>query len=647
MPRLAVAQIRPSKGEYAANLQKIGGVLAQIAKLDPPVDLVIFPETVTSGYFVEGGVRDVAVTAGTLFRDLTLEHEAAAAPPIDVAVGFYEVFQNHFYNSCLYASLGNASPGNASPGNASLGHASPGNASSGNASLGHASLSHASLGHASPGIKHVHRKVFLPTYGVFDEERFVERGRDIQAFDTRFGRVAILICEDAWHSITGTIVALQGAQLVIVPSASPARGTGMDEEGTRLPASVVRWERILKGIADEHGVWVAFASLVGFEGGKGFPGGSVLVSPGGEIVLRGPLFEEAVLTYDLDFEELTRARAESPLLADLEVNLPHLIKNLGTREGGRGTGKRKAIKFDAATNGSHPSPVPRPPSPIHIIGRGVEEGDPLAIDTDLARRWLVSFLKDEVVRRRGFTKGIVGLSGGVDSSLTAFLAVEALGKENVIAVRMPYKTSSPESLEHAQLVIDRLGIEALTIDISAAVDGYLSQVETNGAADPTRRGNVMARERMIVLFDLSAKYKALPIGTSNKSERLLGYFTWHADDTPPVNPLGDLFKTQVRALARHVGVPDVILRKPPTPDLIPGQTTEGDYGISYDKVDRILYYLIRGMRPDDIVARGFTREEVDKVERRLESTHWKRRLPTVAVMSQTAIGEFYLRPVDY
>ena len=612
MPRLAVAQIRPSKGDYAANLQKIGGVLAEIAKLDPPVDLVIFPETATSGYFVEGGVRDVAVTAGTLFRDLTIEHEAAGAPPIDVAVGFYEVFQNHFYNSCLYASLGNASPGN-----------------------------------ASPRILHVHRKVFLPTYGVFDEERFVDRGRDIQAFDTRYGRVAILICEDAWHSITGTIAALQGAQLVIVPSASPARGTGRDEEGTRLPASVVRWERILKGITDEHGVWVAFASVVGSEGGKGFPGGSVIVSPGGEIVLRGPLFEEAVLTYDLDFDEITRARAESPLLADLEVNLPHLIKHLGTRDGGRGTGKRKAIKFDPATNGSHPSPAPRPPSPIHIVGKGVEEGDPLTIDPDLARRWLVSFLKDEVVRRRGFTQGIVGLSGGVDSSLTAFLAVEALGKENVIGVRMPYKTSSPESLQHAQLVIDQLGIESLTIDITAAVDGYLSQVEKNGAADPTRRGNVMARERMIVLFDLSAKYKALPIGTSNKSERLLGYFTWHADDTPPVNPLGDLFKTQVRALARHVGVPDVILQKPPTPDLVPGQTTEGDYGISYDKVDRILYYLIRGMKPEEIVARGFTREEVDKVERRLESTHWKRRLPTVAVMSQTAIGEFYLRPVDY
>ena len=607
MPRLAIAQLRPTKGDYNANLQKIGGVLAQIAKLDPPVDLAVFPETATSGYFVEGGVRDVAVTAGTLFRDLTVEHEAAGAPPVDVAIGFYEVFQNHFYNSCLYASLGGK----------------------------------------DAGVRHVHRKVFLPTYGVFDEERFVDRGREIRAFDTRWGRVAILVCEDAWHSISGTIAALQGAQLVIVPSASPARGTGMDEEGVRLPASVVRWERILRGIADEHGVWVAFASLVGFEGGKGFPGGSVVVSPTGDIVLRGPLFEEAVLTYDVNFEEITRARAEAPLLADLEVNLPHLVKNLAKGETGKGKRKRAVVQFDPATNGTDGSRVSTPAARIHVVGKGVEEGDPLAIDTDLARRWLTSFLKDEVVRRRGFAKGIVGLSGGVDSSLTAFLAVEALGKDNVIGVRMPYCTSSPESLDHALLVIETLGIQSVTIDITAAVDGYLAQVEPNGDIDPTRRGNVMARERMIVLFDLSAKYKALPIGTSNKSERLLGYFTWHADDTPPVNPLGDLFKTQVRALARHVGVPEVILKKPPTPDLVPGQTTEGDFGISYDKVDRNLYYLIRGMKPAEVVARGFTPEEVAKVAGRLESTHWKRRLPTVAMMSQTAIGEFYLRPVDY
>src|SRR5438876_926443 len=270
--RLAIAQIRPTKGEYAANLQKIGGVLAQLAKLEPPVDLVILPETSTSGYFVEGGVRDVAVTAGTLFRDLTLEHEAAQAPPVDVAVGFYEIFQNRYYNSCLYATLGGD----------------------------------------KAGVRHVHRKVFLPTYGVFDEDRFVERGREIRAFDTGWGRAAILICEDAWHSLSGTIAALEGAQVVIVPSASPARGTGMDEEGTRLPASVVRWERIVRGIADEHGVWVALASLVGFEGGKGFPGASVLVNPSGEIVLRGPLFEEAVLTYDLRSEEHT-SELQSPV----------------------------------------------------------------------------------------------------------------------------------------------------------------------------------------------------------------------------------------------------------------------------------------------------------------------------------------------
>jgi NAD+ synthetase len=606
VPRLAIAQLRPTKGEYAANLQKIGGVLAQLATLEPRVDLAVFPEAATSGYFVEGGVQDVAVTAGTLFRDLKLEHEAAEAPPVDVAVGFYEVFQNRYYNACLYATLGGPSGG---------------------------------------AVRHVHRKLFLPTYGVFDEERFVERGRDIRAFDTSWGRAAILICEDAWHSLTGTIAALEGAQLVIVPSASPARGMRTDEAGTGLPASVVRWERIVRGIADEHGVWVALASLVGFEGGKGFPGASVLVNPAGNIVLRGPLFEEAVLTYDVDLDELTRARADAPLLADLEVNLPHLVKDLETLPHGAAGGRRRraVVKFDPATNGAAP-PVPAQPPAIHVMGRGVELGDPLAIDPELARRWLVSFLKDEVVRRRGFKQGIVGISGGVDSSLTAFLAVEALGQGNVIGVRMPYRTSSQESLEHAQLVIDQLGIEALTVDISAAVDGYLAQA---GDADPTRRGNVMARQRMIVLFDLSAKYQALPLGTGNKSERLLGYFTWHADDTPPVNPLGDLFKTQVRALARHVGVPEVILTKAPTPDLIPGQTTEGDFGLAYEKIDRILYYLIRGLKPAEVVARGFTPDEVAKVERRLESTHWKRRLPTVAVLSQTAIGEFYLRPVDY
>ncbi len=218
----------------------------------------------------------------------------------------------------------------------------------------------------------------------------------------------------------------------------------------------------------------------------------------------------------------------------------------------------------------------------------------LEIDAPLAKRWLVEFLRDELTRRRGFEKAVIGLSGGVDSALVAYLAAEALGPENVTAIRMPYSTSSAESLDHAQLVIDALGIESRTVDISAAVDGMVAAI---GDTDPARKGNIMARCRMIVLFDLSAKLKALPLGTGNKSERLLGYFTWHADDSPPVNPIGDLYKTQVWALARYVGVPAAIVDKPATADLIHGQTDEIDLGVSYARGDRILHFLLSGYTP--------------------------------------------------
>jgi NAD+ synthetase len=271
--------------------------------------------------------------------------------------------------------------------------------------------------------------------------------------------------------------------------------------------------------------------------------------------------------------------------------------------------------------------------------------DPLAIDPELTQRWLVEFLRDEVQRRRGFEKVVIGLSGGVDSSLVAFLAAEALGAANVVGVRMPYRTSSPESLEHARLVIAALGIESRTVDISAAVDGLASAI--GGAPEPARLGNIMARARMITLFDISAAQRGLPVGTGNKTERLLGYFTWHADDSPPVNPIGDLFKTQVWSLARHVGVPEVIVYKPASADLIEGQTDEGDFGISYPRADAILHWILLGYRDPDIVPLGFSAEELALVRRRLDSTHWKRRLPTVAMLSATAIGEYYLRPVDY
>jgi NAD+ synthetase len=209
---------------------------------------------------------------------------------------------------------------------------------------------------------------------------------------------------------------------------------------------------------------------------------------------------------------------------------------------------------------------------------------------------------------------------------------------------MPYKSSSAASLSDAQLVIDALGIDAHTIDISAAVDGYL---QYEPGADPRRRGNVMARVRMVVLFDQSAKYNALPIGTGNKTERLLGYFTWHADDTPPVNPIGDLYKTQVWALAAHLGVPQSLIEKAPSADLEANQTDEGDLGITYAKADAILARMLEGYNNAQLIERGFAPADVDLVRRRLDGTHWKRHLPTTAMLTNTAINEFYLRPVDY
>ncbi len=594
-----VAQTTPLKGEYSENVRRAGGVLAQAAALEQPPEIVVFPETAFTGYFLEGGVRELAVTAGALFRDLTQQHALAAATAMDVVVGFYEEYQNRYYNSALYASLGGA----------------------------------------TPGIRHVHRKVFLPTYGLFDEERFVEHGHSVQAFDTQWGRVAMAVCEDAWHSIVPTLAALDGAQLLIVPSASPARGIHPDAEcgddPARRPASVRRWEVLARQIASEHGLYVVFAQLGGFEGGKGLQGSSLIVDPFGDIVIRGPLFGEALLTATLDQDEITRARFEQPLLADLETQFLNLLESH----------RRPTAQVISQTVSGVSEAADPPMAVTYPVMSPSTRDDPMIIDPDLTERWLVAFLRDEVSRRRGFERGIVGLSGGVDSSVTAALAARALGEKNVIGVRMPYRTSSTESLSHAEQVATQLGIELATVDITGAVDGYIEAADRS--ADPARRGNVMARLRMVTLFDLSARHAALPLGTGNKTERLMGYFTWHGDDAPPVNPLGDLFKTQVIALAKHLEIPELIVSKPASADLIEGQTDEGDLGISYDRADRILHWLLRGLSLRQIVELGFDRTEVELVSERLHATHWKRRLPTVAMLSSTTIGESYLRPVDY
>jgi NAD+ synthase (glutamine-hydrolysing) len=614
--RLAIAQIRPHKGAYEQNLCRVGALFREVGHWPEPPDLIVAPETTLTGYFLEGGVRDLAVPAEQLFDDLSRQHAEAGIPSLDIALGFYEVHGNRLYNSGLYATLGGS----------------------------------------DAGIRHIHRKIFLPTYGVFDEERFVEAGRSVQAFDTRWGRAAMLICEDAWHSFTPMLAALDGAQLIIIPSASPARGVVTSDDTAGRPVSLARWARLAQDISGEHGVYVALPQLVGFEGGKAFPGGSILAGPRGDILAQAPVFQEAIIPAVLDFEEITRARADLPLLADLEMRLPHLLGSLhhARREkpGSGAAGQRggrpvqdspvpERATADASARPPRPPAAPLPPSPARFHPKQ----DPLAIDSELTRRWLVEFIRDEVQRRRKFERVVIGLSGGVDSSLVAYLAVEALGPANVMGIRMPYRASSRESLDHAQLVIEALKIPSRTVDISGAVDALASAI--GGEVEPARLGNIMARTRMITLFDLSAALRALPLGTGNKTERLFGYFTWHADDSPPVNPIGDLFKTQVWALARHLRVPEVIVAKPASADLIKGQTDEGDFGISYPRADAILHWILLGYRQPEIAALGFEEAEIHLVRSRLDSTHWKRRLPTVAMLSGTAIGEYYLRPVDY
>lgn len=592
MLRLTIAQFRPVKAEYQSNLRRVGELFERLAAAPDPPDLLVLPETALTGYFLEGGVMEEAVAADRLFADLADAHRAAGAVPLDVIIGFYEVWQNRVHNSVLAASLGGP----------------------------------------DAGIRHVHRKVFLPTYGVFDEERFVEPGLTVEAFDLRAGRAAAIVCEDAWHSLLPTIAALDGAQVLVVVSASPARGLQPDSAVDGRPASVRRWERTVQAVAAEHGMFVVLAQLAGFEGGKALQGASCVVGPRGEVLARAPLFDEAVLTLELDLEEITRARAESPLLSDLELRLPHLIDSLAER---RGRGAGRPIWEPGRPARPRTARAPQPAG----------GADPLRIDPELTRRWLVEFLRDEVRRRRGFERAVVGLSGGVDSAVVAWLAAEAFGPGQVTAIRMPYRTSSPESLSHAELVIEATGVREETVDITAGVDGLAGALPER--PDAPRLGNVMARMRMITLFDRSAALRALPLGTGNKSERLFGYFTWHADDSPPVNPIGDLFKTQVWQLARHLGVPAVIVDKPASADLVSGQTDEADFGISYHRADPILHWLLSGYGPPDIEALGYSAAEIALVQHRLETTHWKRRLPTVAMLSQTAIGEYYLRPVDY
>jgi NAD+ synthase len=270
--------------------------------------------------------------------------------------------------------------------------------------------------------------------------------------------------------------------------------------------------------------------------------------------------------------------------------------------------------------------------------------DRLAIHPELTRKLLVEFIRNET-RKFGFERVVLGISGGLDSALAATLAAEALGPENVVGLILPYKTSSPESEGHARLLIEQLGIAYDKIDITAMADPLLNFYPD---MSNLRRGNIMARMRMICVFDRSAAEKALVLGTSNKTETLLGYTTWYGDNAASIQPIADLYKTQVRALARALAVPQPILEKKPSADLWPGQTDEAEMGLEYDIVDQVLYLLVdERIDPEQVVARGFSQALVDQTIRTVRNMQFKRMTAVIAKVGSRTPGIDFRYPRDW
>ena len=268
----------------------------------------------------------------------------------------------------------------------------------------------------------------------------------------------------------------------------------------------------------------------------------------------------------------------------------------------------------------------------------------LTINTDVAHQILTSFVKSEVTRV-GYSRAVIGLSGGIDSALSFVLAVEALGKENVLAVRLPYKSSSPDSLEHAEMLVEQYGVACETVEITDMVEPLF---ETDPDMSKQRKGNIMARQRMIVLYDSSEAFKGLVVGTSNKTEILLGYSTLWGDMASALNPIGDLYKTQLRQLARALGIPSAILDKPPSADLWTGQTDEGELGFSYEAVDKLLYLLVdHRYSAEECVQEGFDEKFVKAVLRRVQRNQFKRMMPPIAKLSNRTIGYDFLYLRDW
>ena len=276
--------------------------------------------------------------------------------------------------------------------------------------------------------------------------------------------------------------------------------------------------------------------------------------------------------------------------------------------------------------------------------RTTDVRDRLAINPDLTRRLLVEFLRAEA-GKFGFHKLVLALSGGIDSAVSAYLGAEALGPASIHVVMMPYRTSAPASLADAELIVKDLGLSSDVVDITPMVEPLFARFPDMPAG---RKGNVMARQRMIVIFDQSLARNALVLGTSNKTEILLGYTTWFGDSAASLQPIGDLYKTQVRALARALGVPAPIIEKKPSADLWPGQTDEGELGITYDEVDQVLYLLVdERMPPERVIELGFSTTFVRDVWHRVQGSQYKRLTPIIAKVGSRTPGIDFRYPRDW
>jgi NAD+ synthase len=268
----------------------------------------------------------------------------------------------------------------------------------------------------------------------------------------------------------------------------------------------------------------------------------------------------------------------------------------------------------------------------------------LAINPALVAEILVRFIRNEI-ERTGFRRAVFGLSGGIDSSVVAYLAVKAMGRDNVLAVTMPYKTSSDETRRDSQAVIAALGMQSLEVPITPQIDAYLAAVP---GVTRMRLANKCARERMTILYDQSAAFEGLVVGTSNKTELLLGYSTQYGDLASAINPIGDLYKSQLRQLAAHLGVPEAIINKAPSGDLWVGQTDEGELGFSYEDADRLLVLLVdRRWQPAQLVRAGFDRDFIDRVLRLIRRNQYKRRLPVIAKLTHRTMDRDFRYPRDW